>query len=67
MKLSIFALTLAISLFLGCGSTNNSSSVQNPHAQAHQNVHNDYVQEEIQKAVNPDTIPVVNNNFKKIK
>ena len=67
MKLSIFALTLVLSLLVGCGSTNSSTSVQNPHTQAHQNVHNDYEQEEIQKAVNPDTIPVVNNNFKKIE
>jgi len=67
MKSSIFALTLVLSLLIGCGSTNNSTSVQNPHTQAHQNVHNDYIQEEIQKAANPDTIPVVNNNFKKIE
>ncbi len=67
MKSSIFALTLVLSLLLGCGSTNSSTSVQNPHAQAHQNVHNEYIQEEIQKAVDRDTIPSVNENFKKIE
>ena len=67
MKSSIFALTLVLSLLAGCGSTNSGTSVQNPHTQVHQNVHNDYIQEEIQKALKPDTIPVVKNNFKKIE
>ena len=67
MKSSIFALTLVISLLLGCGSTNNSTSVQNPHAQAHQNVHNEFIQEEIQKSVDRDTIPSVKENFKKME
>lgn len=67
MKSSIFALTLTLSMLVGCGSNNSSTSVQNPHAQAHQNVHNEYIQQEIQKAANPDTGPAVNSNLKKIE
>jgi len=67
MKSSIFALTLILSLLLGCGSTNSSTSVQNPHAQAHQNLHNEYIQEEIQKTVEENNIPAVNENYKKIE
>jgi len=67
MKSSIFALTLILSILLGCGSTNSSTAVQNPHAQAHQNVHNEYIQEEIQKTVEENNIPAVNENYKKIE
>ena len=67
MKLSILALILVLLILVGCGSTNSSTSAENPHAQAHQNVHNDYIQAEIQKAINPDTAPVVNDNFKIIE
>ena len=65
MKSSIFSLTLVLSLLLGCGSTNSSTSVQDPHAQAHMNVHNEYIQEEIQKAVGSDTVPAATKNLKK--
>jgi heat shock protein HslJ/uncharacterized membrane protein len=67
MKSSIFALTLVLSLLLGCGSTNSSTGVQNPHAQEHQNVHNDYIQEEIQKTLEDNTVPAVNERLKKIE
>lgn len=65
MKSSIFALTLILSLLSACGSTNKSTAVQNPHAQAHQNVHDQYVQEEIQKSAEKNTIPAVNENLNK--
>ena len=67
MKLSIFALTFVLSLLVACGSTNSSTSVQNPHAQAHQNVHNEYIQEEIQKTVEANPAPTINENYKKIE
>ncbi len=67
MKSSIFALTLILSMLLGCGSTNSSTTVQNPHAEVHQNVHNEYIQEEIQKTGEENNTPAVNENYKKIE
>jgi len=67
MKSSIFVLTLVLSLLLGCGSTSSNTTAQNPHAQAHQNVHNEYIQEEIQKTSKNDTTPAVNESLKRIE
>lgn len=54
--ISLFTIILAF-VFFSCGSSSSSSSqVQDPHSKAHQQMHNELFQEEIQKALNNQVV-----------
>jgi len=67
MKRSIPIFIFLSAIFFGCGSsTNTSSNTQNPHAVAHQKMHNELVQEELNKSLKDVTTPVAESSIKTV-